>query len=93
MLLGIPQVVKGITVHQMLEVKTCNDQIPYRSHIFGKKGPCLVLPGAVLIHEAFQKLRLLNQIGIALTVGIVPFVGKRSEGIEGFKKLRSRLFH
>ena len=77
----------------MLEVKTCNDQVPYRSHIFGKKGPRLVLPGAVLIQETFQKLCLLNQIGIALTVCITPLVGKRCEGIEGFEKLGSRLFH
>ena len=77
----------------MLEIKTCNDQIPYRSHIFGKKRPCLVLPGSMLIQEAFQKICLLNQVGIALAVGIAPFIGKRSEAIESFKKLIPRFFH
>ena len=77
----------------MPDVKGGDDQIPDRSDIFGKKSPRLVLPGAVLIHEAFQQLRLLNQIGITLTVGVVFFIRKGSERIEGFEKLRTRLFH
>ena len=93
MFVGIPQVVKGVTIHQMLDEKTCNDQVPDGGYIFCKKSPCLVLPGAVLVHEAFQQFRLLNQVGITLTVGVEFVIQKGRERIEGFEKLHSRLFH
>ena len=91
--LGIPQVVKGVTVHQMLEIKTCDSQVSNRSHVLCEKGPRFVLSGAVFIQKAFQKIRLLNQIGIAFAVGIAPFIRKFGKRIERFEKLRSCFFH
>ena len=77
----------------MPDVKCGDNQISDRSDKLGKKRPGLILPGAVLVHEAFQQLRLLNQIGITLAIGIEFMIQKGGEGIESFKKQRSRLFH
>ena len=48
---------------------------------------------AVLVHEAFQQFRLLNQVGITLAVGVEFMIQKGRERIEGIKIRRSRPFH
>jgi len=85
-LIGIAQPISRIPVEDVLGIKCRFHEIANARDVLSKKRPSLVLPGSIFIHETFQKIRLLNEIGIKLSGDLVILVGQFAEGVESLEK-------